>query len=463
MSLFRKKIQSPAGVVLELEKYSIGELVRSHLRNCLFLIPTMASRREAAVADRTYFSHVELWEAVINEDLSRTDVKIRLDQFFLFEWLPRSPGLYHTDHGRWSRENARQHIHKQDGQSTIYNPYGKLSMLEGGIGNVRLKPILLEGQKYWMMSACTNGNCEEGFPVAIPEHLYNREIEAIKRNGVVTRDMVGQLEYIPDEIKGIYLGYSQAPKVYLKILECRAPRRMIRPLDELNVNVAVSFLSQYEDKTKFYASYVGFDPSIKDALKERSLWMDEKYVRNWYNGKIVTDFDQQKTWFADAIFGLDKVMKTGTGNFDLSAIEPDVKSDLNYLLRYRENIILHVNEIRMETYNNNGGTVGIMGSGAHDNTVNQQILSTVNMQVLGNELAELKSAVMKAAAKNAENEEGFLEVNKVAEAEKAAKINDQPGLIKAVKSFGKFTLELAKSVGTEVLAGVIAHAMHLPG
>ena len=162
MRRFRKSTKSPRGALLALENYSIGEMVRSHLRNSYFLIPPISSPGNGSSVDRRYFSHMELWRAIFDEDLSRTDLNISLDQFFLFEWLPRSPGLYHTEHGRWCREEARQHIYKQVGESTIYNPYGKLSMLEGGIGNVRVKPILVDGQKYWLMSACSNGNCEEG-------------------------------------------------------------------------------------------------------------------------------------------------------------------------------------------------------------------------------------------------------------------------------------------------------------
>lgn len=74
------------------------------------------------------------------------------------------------------------------------------------------------------------------------------------------------------------------------------------------VSVAVSFLSNYEGKSNFYASYVTFYPNVQGSLKSRTEWLENVYVKGMYQGKIVTDFDQQMTRFRGATFSLEKIM-----------------------------------------------------------------------------------------------------------------------------------------------------------
>jgi hypothetical protein len=92
-----------------------------------------------------------------------------LENFLLFEWFPRSPGLFYTDYAMSPRDEAMfrvisvprspglAHIdYAMTEQNVrdymyIFDPYGKTSMLKGDIGSIRLKPRVIETDKVWFM------------------------------------------------------------------------------------------------------------------------------------------------------------------------------------------------------------------------------------------------------------------------------------------------------------------------
>src|SRR4051794_32593619 len=76
--------------------------------------------------DRTYGSNATVWSAVLDEKV-RVGQCICLRNFVLSEWLPLSPGLFHTEDARWKREFAQQHLLRAADDST-------LAELERGIG-----------------------------------------------------------------------------------------------------------------------------------------------------------------------------------------------------------------------------------------------------------------------------------------------------------------------------------------
>ena len=296
--------------LLELNADQLTKVISTQLSNAAFLdqplnLPVLQLNKH----DRIYHSNNGVWEAIILEKLRRTDVNILLDSFFIFEWFPRSPGLFYTREGRMAREEASSNIETLDQGVVIYNHHGKQSMLDGGIGNIRLKPIKLEKGNFYFVSASSDGECHEGFPVAIPESLYNTIIEEIVERGTVVRNLIGKLQLVPHSLLELYNGYKDVPKCYLEIIEISSaqhPKSLA--MEELNVSVAVSFKSNFEGYNRIYASYVSFDPSNKKSFEERINWLEQDYVIEKYKGEVITDFDEITNHFANAKFSLNKVM-----------------------------------------------------------------------------------------------------------------------------------------------------------
>ena len=95
---------------------------------------------------------------------------------------------------------AQNEIDSVIDDAVVYNPYGKGSMLEGGIGNIRLKPITINGQECFLVGASASGVCHEGFPIALPSQLYDQYIDQISERGANFCAVVGKLKFIPNEV-----------------------------------------------------------------------------------------------------------------------------------------------------------------------------------------------------------------------------------------------------------------------
>jgi hypothetical protein len=437
----------------------IAPFLNSHAATVNYIVPSLPSLNEHEKSpnaeDRIFYTNSSIWEAIIHERIRRTDINIILDGFFLFEWIARSPGLFHTSRGRMARHEAQRNIGSmQDGVIT-YNPQGKASKLEGGVGNVRLRPIEIKSQGYYLMSASSSGVCHEGFPVAMPVDLYNKCIEEITDRGAVVRKLVGKLRFIPDELAVLYRGYRDVPQLYLHIDgvgQIKHPQS--RHMEELRVSVAVSFLSEYEGFKNIYATYVHFDPSDRDSFRQSVDWMEQDYVIEKYKGQVITDFDQQESHFATAPFSLEKVMNLGL-------VEGEVRRLGSMLNINTEGVIEHQTEVYKTIIYNNYGQVGAMGDNAHahDMTFNQTVNNTgesLDLVALATELAQLRMAIM---AKQDTSIQASKAIGVLADAEEAAKANDQSKTMKYLKAAGEWTLNFAKETGKEVLAEAIKKSM----
>ena len=148
----------------------------------------------------------------------------------------RAPGLYFTREGREARDQARQFLRRvpvprQTGTQSldasekdrefldIYDPYGKISMLKGGVGCIRLRPKMLDGGTAWFLSASSTGVAHEGFPVAIPDHLFQRYVDTVKGAGALRCTLRGKLLFLPDPVAQLYREYRGVPQLYLLVEE----------------------------------------------------------------------------------------------------------------------------------------------------------------------------------------------------------------------------------------------------
>jgi len=230
-------------------------------------------------------------------------------------------------------------------------------MLDGGIGNIRLSPISLGGQDFVMMCASSSGVCHEGFPVALPVHLYTQCISEIRERGAVVRTLIGTVKLIPSELSDIYSGYASVPKLYLQVEEISTPnQRKSRSIEDLEVSVAVSFKGRVDGSEGVYATYANFDPSRRRTFADAVNWIKDEYVES-YDGIILTDFDQQENHFPEARFSLKKVMT-------LNLQESDFRS-LHIHIENVGRIIAHQAKIQKKTnYIVKGGNVGALGDNA---------------------------------------------------------------------------------------------------
>jgi hypothetical protein len=192
----------------------------------------------------------------------------------------------------------------------IFSPYGKVQMLRGGVGCIRLRKHATEGRAFWLMSASSTLTAHEGFPVAIHDDLYQDAIDSVASDGVMyCSSIVGTLRYVPDFLGDLY-EWPDVPPVYLEVESIHRGRRPDDEPTSAMVSVAVSFESQSVQlgpRGTVYATYVTFFPGVEGSLQLRRDWLRDMYVGERYQGKVISDFDEQVPRFGDVPFGLVRV------------------------------------------------------------------------------------------------------------------------------------------------------------
>jgi hypothetical protein len=165
------------------------------------------------------------------------------------EWFPRSPGLFHTKRGEIAREDPAHYRtsrsfeeHHASPHPIVYDLYGKIRMLEGGLGCIRLLPKQTECGTLWFMSASSTQSAHEGVPIAMSDSDYNKCIGYITQHGVMPCSITGRLRFLPKPLLSLYGDYVDVPGLYL-LVEDLEPARSYAKLPEGRpiVSVAVTF------------------------------------------------------------------------------------------------------------------------------------------------------------------------------------------------------------------------------
>lgn len=269
-----------------------------------------------------YGRNEDFWRAIGRE--VSAGMEVVLDGFHLLDWFPRSPGLYHAPGAERARQEAYQYLqpmrpdspirdHAQRGgekraasdYTVVFTPEGKSSMLQGGIGCLRLKPIAIHGEPHWFMTATSDGVVHTGVPVALPRGLYGPLLASISKLGAVRAKIQGELAFVPDPFTRLFDNAVMVPRLYLRAtrIDSSEPRAV-----DLEASAAVSFVSDYRGPPNVYATYVTFRPDVEGSFEEAVHWMKTEYVEGRYRGRIITDFDQTRTIFPEARLALSKVM-----------------------------------------------------------------------------------------------------------------------------------------------------------
>jgi hypothetical protein len=313
------------------DPYHAQNFIDEHLRVANFRLPTDAS--PSPDADRSYESNEDFWRDIMQTQRRlRANTTIALNNFKVTEWVPRAPGVFHTGDGRASREMALNFVLPSDRYMplasslnelddlsasarqtlVVFDPYGKGSMIHGGIGCIRTKawrPRKDEHEEdWWLLGATSSAVVHEGLPVRLPNRLYQRFIDDIEDGGL-NCSLIGKVRFVPDELVTLYAHARGIPKVYIEVDNIR-PQPLPSRRRGCLVSAAVGFQSDYEGRPSLYASYVTFDSGDARSLDQAANWLEEIYIHRMYHGRVLTDFDQQSTRFEGAVFSLDCLLRT---------------------------------------------------------------------------------------------------------------------------------------------------------
>lgn len=451
---------------LALHEYQAQNYVHQHASTVNYLLPPASPRDDRSIEsnDRVFHSNNSLWEEVIRHRI-HSGRYIKLESFFLFEWIPRSPGLYYTDDGQQARRDALRDIDAVENGIVIYNPHGKASMLEGGIGNYRLRPCNIAGTEHYLMSASSDGTCHEGFPIAVPSELHNKYISEIVERGTVVCTLVGHLKFIPNELDTLYLGYRNVPQLYLLVEDIIPPAHpKSRGMEDLTVSVATTFTGEVDGRLGLYATYINFDPSDKNSLRLHLDWMENEYVGRKYKGTVITDFDQQESHFPNAVFSLDKVMSRNLSYAEVASMSNKVHGDVQFLLAQQKHAVLLIGrEVYMSgsskydlSQATNTTIVEQNEGGIHQQYITERTsaLEPLDLAALVPQLSQLWAEAQKEPDAQANKES----LDAIADAEASAKKGDEKGVLASLKKAGTWAYNIAEKLAITVVAKAIEKA-----
>jgi hypothetical protein len=245
----------------------------------------------------------EVWRLFVEEQLYDTR-RMTLEHVHLFEWFPVAPGKFHTAQARRERHMAYRMMEQIDDE-VYFNPAGKASMIRGGIGAVRLRPREIAGKPHYFMTASSSGVCHEGFPVLVPRHFYGPLKARILDEGAAPVTLSGEMRYVPQDTLTFF---GQHRELYLHVDDLRVLEKPRAEVTSYLISVAVSFAGEFKGHQGQYATFASFDPAERDGLAQASAWLEQVYVAGHHKGTVITDFDEVRPRFPNAVFGLPDLM-----------------------------------------------------------------------------------------------------------------------------------------------------------
>ncbi|WP_337863329.1 CHAT domain-containing protein [Nitrososphaera sp.] len=300
-----RRMAAPYSATSRLDGSRSNAFLRSYIATRQYLKPPSAIPGPGRREDFSYDDEKKLWKDALDNKLPES-ATVLLKDFKLLEWIPQSPGLYHT-------EEAAMHILEARGDmiegTHYFNPRGKEHMVNGGVGCLRLLAKNVGGEQLKFLSATTSGSAHAGFVVALKENTYREAGKIIKKKGMLfCRSLSGKVRFLPRDSPQLFEYRAGIPRMYI-VADTFEPADSYSPArNELDVTAAVTFKGKVSGRTGNYWTFSHFDPSRQETLTGCVKWIENDYVRALYSGQVLTDFDEEVTHFADTVLSVRSLM-----------------------------------------------------------------------------------------------------------------------------------------------------------
>jgi hypothetical protein len=205
--------------------------------------------------------------------------------------------LYYTDDAGIARHEARNYLRVQE-DYLVYEPKGKIQMINGGVGSLRFKPTRILNDDCWLCTATSDSYCHTGIPLALPNELFINWDYDYRHDF----EIIGQIRYVPTLLEEYYSHLSNIPQFYILVETIK--RLGVRRDSHCLISPLV-FFSTVESSEKF-ATFVNCRVEDDLQISEAANWISD-YVNNC-SGEVLTNYDQQKPYFRNAPFALEKLM-----------------------------------------------------------------------------------------------------------------------------------------------------------
>jgi hypothetical protein len=423
--------------------------------------------------DRVFRNESDFWKSAQRHLLAT----VRLEGFRLSDWFPRAPGVGFSSranaiHAEWYADwptlaDMRAHAEKSKLEHLAFmlkfdphEEYVRKAGLahrmieEGGLGTIRLLPRRLDGDDYWFGTAVACGIVDLGIPVAIPASCMERSAaswgDMVNMTGKVRLLVDAGLDVVAEQV-------HHAPPVLVFVEEITVtkttrdhlePRMQIRPVVLLSLDTG----DDPKDLSFAFVDRICNREADVSAIEESLSALARKL-----GGRILTNFDQITRAFADAPLSYQKLLAKKYDEQLLLRLARD-GGKLVQLVNNTQINNPHIERFVMaenKTEYTNYGQAGSFGENARTDNANfvQQTAGAVDAVELFNQLAAVRKK-MKEQAK-ADDPGQDAEIGTVSRAQEAAEAGDTSKALELLKTAGKWTLDVAKSVAAKLVADAI--------
>lgn len=307
----------------------------------------------------------ELWKRIISHEI-QFGSRIGLKSVRLSNWLPLSPGRFHTSEAQRIRYQA---MHYYDTTTNEFDPWGKASMLQAGIGCIRIASEPISQPSYYMLGATSSQHAHAGIPVRIPTPLIRDIRSRLFERGFVDVSLAGRVA-ATSRHESQFQHDPRTPSAFIEVEEIGGTDG-IAEQEPLFASVAIGFceplalkeflaesasFSESEaaarSRLPFYYSFGNFRIQEGEQSLSRTVsWLEDYAVRHTREGRpvIFSDFDDTTAWFdIDTFVSLSRM---NSGLFSLQQLrQATSRSKQSVFLSYRStdaggDIMAHVGRV----------------------------------------------------------------------------------------------------------------------
>jgi len=196
-------------------------------------------------------------------------------------------------------------------------------MIEGGIGSVRFKPIIVREDEYWLCTATSDAYCHSGIPLAIPSDL----IQEVDFESAHSYKITGEVKFLPEFLERHFYHMRGVPQIYVLVDSIKQASK--GGGSEVEITPMVFFKAEIEElpylrhrsEENNNVTYVRCHANSSNELDGAAEWLVQYVDR--YGGEIITNFDQQRPTFQDVPFSLQNVMAGRLEKHDLERLHID--------------------------------------------------------------------------------------------------------------------------------------------
>jgi hypothetical protein len=282
----------------------------------------------------------EFWTKIIEnnpEIIDRQIVKLR--DLFMSDWLPKLPGQVWTKEGELNLMEGPTDIKGfysiNDKVYKVLGPTGKLKMVMGGYGSVRVKPSSNDDYCTILNLVKVEGwHCDYGIPIVVSKPVYEQFLKYKEHRGSPWIEEVSGILHLDKDVPNINkLSAAIGSKFDTETVEILTTQPHLRkafiyissPLDvKFRYNgsspqaVAWTLYKTTLENEPLRLTYAHFDPSKEESIYE-AVGFITTYVANFDGEVMLTDFDgiQKRLIASSSLTNQAQLVRNHTGTLKL--------------------------------------------------------------------------------------------------------------------------------------------------